>query len=139
MRRKKTYQWPKGRRTTSLGPSFVASPSSAVLPFSRFVAAPVPTPRAVARGRGWGPLCRWWWWWWWWWWCPSRRRPVMVVLPCVVVLGSWYRRHGHWPPLFVLEHPRSTLLAAACSSGSGCWVAFVVLWSSSSSVVLTIV
>ena len=40
----------------SLGPSFVASPSSAALPFSRFVAAPVPTPElllvAVVLGAG---------------------------------------------------------------------------------------
>ena len=41
-----------------------------------------------------------------------HRRPV------VVILVPWYhlcRRHrrGRWPPLFVLEHPRSTLRAAA--------------------------
>ena len=54
---KKTYQWPKGRRMTSLGPSFIASPSSAVLLFSHFVAAPVPTPRAVAHGGGAGCQC----------------------------------------------------------------------------------
>ena len=59
-----------------------------------------------------------------------RRRPV------VVVLVSWYRlrrrRCGRWPPLFVLEHPRSTLRAAARSGGVGAG------WPSSS-VVLTIV
>ena len=48
-------------------------------------------------------------------WSSSRCR-VPRRHPVVVVLVPWYhlrrRRRGRWPPLFVLEHPRSTLLAA---------------------------
>ena len=62
---------------------------------------------------------------------------ILVVVVVVIIVSSLSSRR-RWAPLFVIKHPRSTLQAVAHSSGGGCWVAFVVLWSLSS-VVLTIV
>ena len=133
---KKTYQRPKGRPTTSLGPSFVASPSSAALPFSRFVAAPVPTPRAVARGRSWGVVL------------VVLLVVVVVVVPVLVRRGCPALRgrprplvssSSSSPLLAPLVRPRTPTVhpASRCSQRRE-WV-LGAGWPSSSSVVLPIV
>ena len=86
----------------SLGPCFFASPSSAALPFSHFVAAPVPTPRAAARGGG--PGCRGG--------GCHRRCPLAVVVPVPSLVSSPFPRRR--PALLVSSHnpPHEQLLVA---------------------------
>ena len=99
----------------SLGPCFLASPSSAALPFSRFVAAPVPTPRAAARGGG--PGCRG---------GGCRRRPLAVVVPVPSLVSSPFPRRCRPRSLAVVvlvvsvvSSPRRVVVLSRCRGRCG--------------------